>query len=48
MRELQAIARLRIHLTCSVSGELFGTPSAKLMKSLEGVDVRVYAPFQSL
>ncbi|HUJ13243.1 MAG TPA: hypothetical protein VLV86_12315 [Vicinamibacterales bacterium] len=44
MRELQAIARLR----CSVSGEIFGTPTAKLMKSLEGVDVRVYAPFQSL
>jgi quinol monooxygenase YgiN len=33
---------------CSISGEILGTPSAALRKALEGVDVRVYSPYQSL
>ena len=31
--------------TCSISGEIFGTPSPELMKALEGVDVRIYTPY---
>src|SRR3989454_12500973 len=34
--------------TCSVSGEIFGTPSPELMKALEGHNVRIYSPYQSL
>ena len=34
--------------TCSISGDIFGTPSAALMKTLEGVDVRIYSPYQSI
>jgi quinol monooxygenase YgiN len=34
--------------TCSISGEIFGTPNAELMKALEGVDVRIYTLYQSL
>jgi quinol monooxygenase YgiN len=34
--------------TCSISGEIFGTPSPELMKALEGVDVRIYSPYQSI
>jgi quinol monooxygenase YgiN len=34
--------------TCSVSGEILGAPSAALRKALEGVDVRIYAPYQSI
>jgi len=33
--------------TCSMSGEICGTPSPKLMKALEGSDVRIYFPYQS-
>ncbi len=32
--------------TCSISGELCGTPSPELRKALEGFGVRVYSPFQ--
>jgi quinol monooxygenase YgiN len=31
--------------TCSISGEIFGTPSAELVNTLRGV--RVYSPYQS-
>ena len=34
--------------TCSISGEILGTPSPELMKALEGVDVRIYSPYQSI
>jgi len=34
--------------TCSISGEILGTPSPALRKALEGIDVRVYLPYQSL
>ncbi len=34
--------------TCSASGELCGTPSPELMKTLEGSPVGIYSPFQSL
>lgn len=34
--------------TCSISGEILGTPSPALMQTLEGVDVRVYSPYQSI
>jgi quinol monooxygenase YgiN len=33
---------------CSISGEICGTPSAALTKALEGADVRVYSPYQSI
>jgi len=33
--------------TCSISGELCGLPSPKLMKMLEGSGVRIYSPYQS-
>ena len=33
--------------TCSISGEIYGTPSPELMKALEGFDVRIYSPCQS-
>ena len=33
--------------TWSISGELFGTPSPKLLKALESFDVRIYSPYQS-
>ena len=33
--------------TCSISGELFGTPSPQLLKAIEGFDVRIYSPYQS-
>lgn len=32
----------------SISGEILGTPSAALRKALEGADVRIYAPYQSM
>ena len=34
--------------TCSVSGEIFGTPSPELMKALEGRNVRIYSSYQSI
>jgi quinol monooxygenase YgiN len=34
--------------TCVFSADVFGTPSPELAKGLEGLDVRVYSPFQSL
>jgi quinol monooxygenase YgiN len=34
--------------TCSISGEICGTPSPELMKALEGSDVRIYSPYQSI
>lgn len=34
--------------TCSVSGEIFGTPSPELMKALEGLNIRIYSPYQSI
>jgi hypothetical protein len=32
---------------CSMYGEICGTPSPKLMKALEGSEVRIYFPYQS-
>jgi hypothetical protein len=32
----------------SISGEILGMPSAALRKALEGADVRIYAPYQSM
>jgi quinol monooxygenase YgiN len=32
--------------TCSFSGEICGTPSPELMKTLEGSGVRIYSPYQ--
>lgn len=37
-----------IFSTSSVSGEILGTPSPELMKALEGSDVRIYSPYQSI
>jgi len=34
--------------TCSIAGEIYGTPSPELMKALEGFDVRIYSPYQSI
>jgi hypothetical protein len=34
--------------TSSISGEIFGTPSPELMKAVEGLDVRIYSPYQSI
>jgi len=34
--------------TCSISGEIYWTPSPELMKALEGCDVRIYSPYQSI
>jgi len=31
-----------------ISGEILGTPSAELGKALEGADVQVYSPYQSM
>jgi quinol monooxygenase YgiN len=33
---------------CTITGEVCGTPSPDLRKSLEAAGVRIYAPFQSL
>ena len=33
---------------CSAEGEVLGTPSAELRKSLEGGPVRIFTPFASL
>jgi quinol monooxygenase YgiN len=33
---------------CTITGEVCGTPSPELRKSLEAAGVRIYAPFQSL
>jgi quinol monooxygenase YgiN len=33
---------------CSISGELLGTPNAALSKAVEGADLRIYAPYQSI
>ena len=33
---------------CSISGEIYWTPSPELMKALEGCDVRIYSPYQSI
>ena len=33
---------------CSISGEILGTSSAELGKALEGADVQVYTPYQSM
>ncbi len=32
--------------TCSISGEIYWTPSPELMKALEGCDVRIYSLYQ--
>lgn len=32
----------------SISGEILGTPSAVLREALEGADVRIFAPYQSM
>lgn len=37
-----------IFATSSVSGEILGAPSPELMKALEGKDVRIYSPYQSI
>ncbi|HKK91948.1 MAG TPA: antibiotic biosynthesis monooxygenase [Longimicrobiales bacterium] len=34
--------------TCVLSADVFGTPSPELLGGLEGLDVRIYSPFQSL
>jgi quinol monooxygenase YgiN len=34
--------------TCAFSVDIFGTPSSELTGGLEGFDVRIYSPFQSL
>ena len=34
--------------TCSISGEICGTPSPGLMRALESQGVRVYSPYQSI
>jgi quinol monooxygenase YgiN len=34
--------------TCVFSADIFGTPSPELAKGLEGLDIRIYSPFQSL
>ena len=34
--------------TCSISGEICGTPSAKLVNALEGSGVRIFSPYQSM
>jgi hypothetical protein len=34
--------------TCSISGEICGTPSPELMKALEAEDVRIYSPYLSM
>jgi len=31
--------------TCSITGEIYATPSPELMKALEGFDVRIYSPY---
>lgn len=33
---------------CTITGEICGTPSPELRKSLEAAGVRIYTPFQSL
>jgi len=43
--EIRMDALLRV---CSISGEILGTPSAELGKALEGADVQVYRPYQSM
>jgi hypothetical protein len=32
----------------SISGEILGMPSAALRQALEGADVRIYVPYQSM
>lgn len=32
----------------SISGEILGSPSSALRKALEGADVRIYVPYQSI
>ena len=34
--------------TCSISGEVCGTPNPELMKTLEGSGARIYSPYQSI
>src|SRR5687767_192583 len=34
--------------TCSISGEICGTPSPELIKALEGSGVRIYSPYHSI
>lgn len=34
--------------TCSVSGEVYGTPTPELRKALERSGVRIFLPYQSL
>jgi quinol monooxygenase YgiN len=33
--------------TCSISGEILGTPSAALRKAVEGSGVRIFSPYHS-
>ena len=37
-----------IFATSSISGEILGTPSPELKKALEGSDLRIYSPYQSI
>jgi len=34
--------------TCSVSGELCGTPSPELLRALAGAPIQIFSPYQSL
>jgi quinol monooxygenase YgiN len=34
--------------TCSISGEILGTPSEALRKAVEGTGVRIFSPYHSL
>jgi quinol monooxygenase YgiN len=37
-----------LQMYSSISGEILGTPSAALREAVEGADVRVYVPYQSM
>jgi quinol monooxygenase YgiN len=37
-----------IFATCSISGELCGTPSPELRKALESYGVRIYSPYLAM
>jgi quinol monooxygenase YgiN len=38
---MQALAKI-----CSISGDILTTPTPELRKAIEGLDIRVYAPYQ--
>lgn len=31
---------------CSMSGDIFATPTPELRKMIEGLDIRLYSPYQ--